>query len=515
DAEYVFFTSVVSFIFLVLAFKFLISKHQNPRCLPPSPPGLPFFGHLHLLKEPVHRTLRKLSQKHGASVLFLRFGTRKVIVVSSAEAAEECFTKNDIVFANRPSLLAGRILNYNNTTIGFSSYGDHWRNLRRLSSLHILSANRLAMFTSVRQEEVGLLVKQLYQKSNGRLLPVKLKPMLQELSFNVMMRMVTGKTYLRNGAAVGEEAREFLDIMREIVELHGNSNLGDYFPVLQWLDVQGVVKRMGRVREKMDRFFQFLLDQHREMRRTSSDEPGGSEEEKKTRTLIDVMLSLQETEPGMHSEETIKGLVLALLAAGTESSTTTLEWAMSLLLNHPRAMAKALSEIDNLVGPDRLLDESDLPKLTYLNNVITETMRLFPPVPLLVPHESSEDCTVCGYEVPRGTMLLVNLWAIHRDSTQWVDSELFRPERFETGEGEAGFKMMPFGAGRRVCPGASLGKRILALALGSLIQGFEWARVGKEAIDMEEGTGLSLPKVKPLVALYKPRQATAHLLSKI
>ncbi|GFS35237.1 cytochrome P450, family 81, subfamily D, polypeptide 5 [Actinidia rufa] len=257
-------------------------------------------------------------------------------------------------------------------------------------------------------------------------------PCLQTLG---KRRMIAGKRNFGKDAA-DEEARQFRDIMSEIVEVHGNSNLGDYLPVFQWLDIQGVAKRMVN---------------------------SGSNKERK-KTLIDVLISLQETEPALHSDDTIKGLVLALVVAGTETSATTMEWAMTLLLNHPEAMSKAVAEIDAHVGQDRLLDEQDLPKLTYLQNIINETLRLFPPVPLLVPHESSDDCTLCGFDIPRGTMLLVNLWTIHRDPELWVDATKFVPERFETGEGE-GYKLIPFGAGRRVCPGVNLGRRVMALAL--------------------------------------------------
>ncbi|GMP69321.1 hypothetical protein CsSME_00028627 [Camellia sinensis var. sinensis] len=513
EDEYNLFTLAIFSIFLILVFKLIFSKHANKRNLPPSPPGLPIIGHLHLLKEPVHRTLHQLSIKYG-HVLFLRFGTRKVVVVSSPTAVEECFTKNDIIFANRPNLLAGKILNYNNTTMGFASYGEYWRNLRRLTSLEIFSASRLAMYTTIREEEVRLLLKQLHINSGGEFVAVELRSKLVELSFNIMTRMIAGKRYFGEDK-VNEEAKQFRDIMSEVVKLHGNSNLGDYLPVFQWVDFQGVAKKMMTLRKKMDNFYQFLLDEQRKKRTKSaalSLDDGSHNERKKT--MIDIMLSLQDTEPAFYSDQTLKGLILTLVVAGSETSSTTMEWAMSLLLNHPEAMQKALAEIDARVGQGRLLDEQDLPKLSYLQNIINETLRLFPPAPLLVPHESSEDCTLCGFEVPRGTMLLVNLWTIHRDPEQWTNSTKFMPERFETGESE-GYKLIPFGAGRRACPGTTLGKRVMALALGSLIQTFEWKRIGKEEIGLTEGTGLTMPKAKPLQALCKPRQGTANLLSKV
>lgn len=201
-----------------------------------------------------------------------------------------------------------------------------------------------------------------------------------------------------------------------------------------------------------------------------------------------------------------------MLIAGTETSATTIEWAMSLLLNHPEVMHKAWTEIGAKVGQDKFLDETDLTKLNYLQSIISETLRLFPPGPLLLPHESSEDCIVCGYTVPRATMLFINAWTIQRDPKLWVDATRFMPERFEGGEGE-GCKLLPFGVGRRACPGAVLAKRVVALALGTLIQSFEWNRIGTEEINMREGTGLTMPKAEPLVALCNPRADMINLLS--
>ena len=179
---------------------------------------------------------------------------------------------------------------------------------------------------------------------------------------------------------------------------------------------------------------------------------------------------------------------------------------MALLLNQPEAIKKIKAEIDAHVPEDRLLEEQDLPNLTYLQNVIKETLRLYPPVPLLIPHEASEDCTVAGYHVSKGTMLLVNLWAIHRDPKLWEDPTKFIPERHQERRDD-GFTMLPFGAGRRGCPGAGIGTRVLGFVLGTLVQVFEWERPSEEMVDLTEGRGFSIPKVEPLEAICRPRQA--------
>lgn len=194
-----------------------------------------------------------------------------------------------------------------------------------------------------------------------------------------------------------------------------------------------------------------------------------------------------------------------MIIAGTDTSVVTIEWAMSLLLNHPDVLQKAKLELDSQVGHHRLLEEQDLPNLHYLQNIISETFRLFPAGPLGVPRESSADCRVGGYDIPRRTILLVNAWAIHRDPDVWDEPTRFKPERFEGREVETQ-KLMPFGMGRRACPGAGLGQRMVGLGLGSFIQCFEWERVGLGEIDFAEGVGLTMPKLKPLEAMCKPRE---------
>ncbi|RDX77546.1 Isoflavone 2'-hydroxylase, partial [Mucuna pruriens] len=497
------------FVLLFLYVWKFILKRKN---LPPSPPALPLIGHLHLIKEPLYQSLHNLTDKYG-KIIFLKLGTRKVLVASSPSAVEECFTKNDIAFANRPKTLAAKHLNYNSKTIGFASYGDYWRNLRRLTTVELFSTTRLGMFTSVREEEVKLLVKQLFEECGGQekitVSKVDLRQRFLELSFNIMVRMISGKRYYGKNA-VALEGKEFQILMKEFLELLGNGNLNDFFPILQWVDFQGVEKKMVKLMKKMDSFFQKLLDEHCQNRNVC----GGKD--RRDMTLIDVMLDLQHTEPEFYTHETVKGLILAMLIAGSETSATTMEWALSLLLNHPEKMKKVRDEIETCAGKEQLISELDTTKLKYLQNVITETLRLYPVAPLLLPHESSIDCKVCGFDIPRGTMLLVNVWTLHRDPNLWADPTSFVPERFEGLESDQVlYNMLPFGIGRRACPGAVLAKRVMAHALAALIQSFDWDTIGHKQIDMREGIGITLPKLEPLLALCHPRQGMIKVLSNI
>lgn len=205
-------------------------------------------------------------------------------------------------------------------------------------------------------------------------------------------------------------------------------------------------------------------------------------------------------------------MVQNMIIAGTDTSVVTLEWAMSLLLNHQDVLQKAKLELDSQVGRHRLIEEQDLPNLHYLHSIILETFRMFPAGPLVVPRESSADCKIGGYDIPGGTIVLFNAWTIHRDPKVWDDPTRFKPERFEGRKEVEMQKLMPFGVGRRACPGSGLGHRMVGLALGALIQCFDWERVSSEEVDLSEGAGLTMPKLNPLEAIYTPRQHMVKVL---
>ncbi|KAL4607973.1 hypothetical protein ACB092_09G214300 [Castanea dentata] len=493
--------SLTLLVFLVAIKLIVKTRTTRPKHLPPSPPSLPIIGHLHIIKKPLHRTFLALSQKYG-HIFSLKFGSQLVVIVSSPSAVEECFTKNDIVLANRPPFILGKYLGYNNTTLSQSPYGDHWRNLRRISTLEIFSNYRLNKFLDIRRDEIKHLLRSLSRNSCHGFAKVELQSMLLEMTFNTIMRMVAGKRYYRYGEDVKdeEEARQFRRIIKEITRLGGASNPEEFVPFLRWMDYGGLEKKLKSLSKRADELLQALIDEQRR-------------KEEECNTMIDHMLSLQKSQPDYYTDQLIKGLIMVLLSAGTDTSAATLEWAMTNLLNHPNILKKARDEIDSQIGEEKLIEESDISKLHYLQSIISETLRLYPATPLLVPHMSSTDCTIEGYDVPSGTMLLVNAWAIHRDPKVWDDATTFKPERFENSEVN-GHKLMPFGIGRRTCPGASLAQRMVSLTLGSLIQSFEWERVTTEEVDINEGSGITMPKAMPLEAMCKARPIMHKLLSK-
>ncbi|CAM9002277.1 unnamed protein product [Rhodiola kirilowii] len=229
--------------------------------LPPTPfPSLPIIGHLYLLKKPLYRTLAKVSQKYGPITL-LNFGSRRVLVVSSPEAMEECLTKNDILFANRPKLIIAKHVGYNYTGLVWAPYGDHWRNLRKISSLEILSSHRLQTLYSIRADEAKSMVRYLYHQSEAD--SVDMKQVFFELIMNVMMRMIAGKRYFGDKVADSQAAKTFQAIVREKFLLAAPTNLGDYLPIVKWLGGGSTEKKIAALQVKRDAFMQSLVDEHK------------------------------------------------------------------------------------------------------------------------------------------------------------------------------------------------------------------------------------------------------------
>nr|QNS29936.1 cytochrome P450 [Nothapodytes nimmoniana] len=473
---------------LLLIFLIFIIKHvfQRNRNLPPSPPSLPILGHLHLLKNPLlHRTLQSLSNKYGP-ITYFHFGAVPILNVASPSVAEQCFTTHDFVFSNRPKTFV--MEEFDSRSVGFSSNSDRWRNLRRVTATQFFSPAIINLHNSSRADEVRFIAKKLFEgSSNGGFWKVDLTALFTEFSFNVLSKMIAGKRWSWSYKVFDQQT-----LMTMV----------DYVPILRWV---GYSKKLGEsiadVREMRNEIAQEQIDDVRQ-----------SAKGLKT-TVIEALLSLQEAE---FCDESIKRLLQSMYAAGTDTSARTLEWTMSLLLNHPEEVKKARNEINDHVKVDRLLEDSDLPKLPYLRCIVNETLRLFPVAPLLLPHFSSKDCVIDGFLIPRETTLLVNVWAIHRDPKVWEEPNKFKPERFRgIQSGREGYKFIPFGMGRRACPGASLAIRLVSLMLGTLIQCFDWERIGSDLVDLEENGGLTIPKAKPLEAMCRPLPPKVTLLSQL
>ncbi|CAN1827637.1 Cytochrome P450 81Q32 [Linum perenne] len=360
--------------------------------------------------------------------------------------------------------MVGKYIGYNHTTIIDTSHGEHWRNLRRIAAVEIFSARRLAQFANIRKDEVKLMLLRLCNNASKKVevRMLQLRELFQDLTFNNMMRMIAGKRYYGNVVEDREDAAEFKEIMTDVMANAGVSNSADFLPILNWINGGKFEKKLISLSQRLDKFLQKLID---ERRNRDKSQDGDS-----NNTMIDHLLFLHQSQPEYYSDQIIKGFIQTMLLAGTDTAAATLEWAMCNLLNHPHMINKARYEIER-------------------QDIISETHRLHPSAPLLLPHNSSRDLTLAGYHIPENTMLIVNAWAIHRDPRVWDDPTSFKPERFES------------------CNG--LAKRVIGLSLGSLIQCFDWGKCG--FIDMMEGAGVTMPMLIPLQANCRPRPVVSKL----
>ncbi|XP_055832880.1 nicotine N-demethylase CYP82E3-like isoform X2 [Solanum dulcamara] len=433
-------------------------------------------------------------------------GTHRAIIVNNWEIVKECFTTNDKVLAGRPNSSAGIYLGYNNAAFGFSDYGPYWRNIRKLVLLEVLSSKRLEQFKRVRVIEVETNIKELYSsilKSGTGPSRVNMSQWFEQLTLNVIMKMITGKRYKTED----EEGKHFTRTTKEYMYESVQFVLSDVIPLpfLKWFDFQGRIKSMKRLSQEMDKIVTSWIDEHLMKRELALDDD---------QDFIDVMLSKinEQFMYGYTRETVIKATILNIILAGSDTTSIHLTWLLSLLLNNKHVMDQAQEEIDTKIGKERWAEECDIKNLVYLQAIVKETLRLYPPGPLAIPHAAIEDCTVAGYKVPKGTRLMVNVWKLHRDPQIWSDPEKFMPERFLRSHSEfdvtgQNFEFIPFGSGRRSCPGITFAIQVTHLTLARLLQGFNFCTLGDMPVDMTEGNSITLPKANPLEVLLMPRLA--------
>ncbi|KAG9440839.1 hypothetical protein H6P81_021004 [Aristolochia fimbriata] len=487
---------------------------------PPEVPGKwPILGHLHKLvgdQQPLARTLADLAEKHGP-LLTIWVGVHRTVLVSSSELAKECFTTNDRVLASRPLMAAGKYLGYNYANFGFSPYGPFWREIRKLATLQLLSPRQLELLKHVRATEVDLSIKDLYLRwiqNNRAPVKVEMKEWFGDLTFNNVVMSVAGKRYFGTNVDVEHlgEARRFNRAIHDFSSQSGNPIPSDAIPVLERFDIGGSIRAMKKTSEELSSLFSVWLKEHR-FRRLS-----GTKHDRDDQDFLDVMLSnIDKSQfPDYDADTVIKATCMALIQAGTDTTFVTLTWALSLLLINRQVLTKARDELDAQVGKDRKVNESDIKNLPYLRAIVKETLRLYPPVPLALPHEAMEECYIGGYKILAGTWVMVNLWKIQRDPNIWSDPHKFLPERFLTTNSDIDvrgqhFELIPFGSGRRMCPGLNFALQVLHLTLARLLHGFDVETPSDdEPVDLSEAPGLTLPKATPLEVLLSPRHS-AHL----
>ncbi|KAK7271264.1 hypothetical protein RJT34_27012 [Clitoria ternatea] len=461
---------------------------------PPGPPRFPIIGNLHMLGTLPHRSLQSLAKRYGP-IMFLQLGNVPTIVVSTPTAAELFLKTHDSVFANRPKFEAAQYT-YGPESVAFAEYGPYWRNMRKVCTTHLLSVSKVESFAPLRKKEVGAMVKRLLKAAEeGEV--VDLSEMVGEVLQDMTCKMILG---MRK-----DDKFDLKAILLETMSVSGAFNLADYVPWLGVFDLQGLTQRSKKMSKALDKMLDYMIDEHN-LAPSAQGYP---------KNFMDTLLSLkgqplhpQDEHAQIIDRRSIKGILFDMTIGSSETSSNVIEWAISELIRHPKVMKNLQNELKRVVGKTKLVEETNIAKLSYLDMMVKETLRLHPVVPLLAPHESMEDIVIEGYYIKKNSRIIVNARAIGRDPKVWSNNaEIFYPERFINSSIDfkgQDFQLIPFGSGRRSCPGMLMGLIMVKLVLAQLMHCFNWELpydTNPEELDMNEKSGLSTPRTRHLLVI--------------
>ncbi|TQD99209.1 hypothetical protein C1H46_015219 [Malus baccata] len=511
--------SLFSILFIVSLLLRPLFASKSQTLLPPSPVALPILGHFHLLSPLIHQTFYKLSLRFGP-LFSLRLGSFPCVIISSPDLAKEFLKTQECSFTSRSQSIAIERFSYNSSFI-FGPCGPYHKFIKKLSMNEFLSSRSVSNFASIRTQEYLRFFRLLAKKAESGE-AVNLTEELPKLSNNVMAKMMLGNSKGSSAEGRDEEARL---VVREVTRISGEFNLSDFVWFCKKLDFQGFGKRIEDTHRRYDALVEKVISEREELRKKNMKNEGGSGGEE-VKDFLDLLLDILE-KGSAESEEVeftrvhIKALIMEFFTSGTDTTAIAMEWALAELINHQKVLEKAREEIDRVVGNRRLVVESDGPNLPYIQAIIKETLRLHPPVPM-IPRKSVQKCNIGNYVIPENTMLFVNAWAIGRDPKYWENPLHFYPERFLaplSGGGDGAraldvrgqnFQLLPFGTGRRICPGINLALQMLPALLGAMVQCFDWKVVGvnqkhmngdDRVLAMDERPGLATSRAHDLICI--------------
>ncbi|KAK3443232.1 hypothetical protein EUGRSUZ_B03262 [Eucalyptus grandis] len=481
-------------LLLLLSVKNFNNKKKN---LPPGPPSLPIIGNFHQLGPLPHQSLWKLSRRYGP-VMLIRLGGTPTIVISSPDAAREVLKTHDLDSCSRPQMVGTGRLSYDSLDVAFVEYGDYWRELRTLCVLELFSMKRVQSFRYIREEEVGSMIESIAKSAESGT-PVNMSEKFMALTANFTCRVAFGKPF--QGTELEDEG--FMDMVHEGMAMLGSFSASDYFPRLGWIvdRFTGLHSRLEKSFRNLDDLYQKVIEEHRNANKSNE----GKED------IVDVLLKMEKDQTELAGvrlkEDNIKAILMNIFLGGVDTGAVVMDWTMAELARNPRVMRKAREEIRSCVGNKKWVVEEDLSGLKYLKLVLKEVMRLHPPGVLLIPRETIGHFKLSDYDVDPKSCVYVNAWGMGRDPGLWERPEEFVPERFEDSpidyKGNH-FELIPFGAGRRRCPGMSMVMAMIELALANVLHSFDWELpegMTEGDVNMEEGAGLAVFKKVPLTLL--------------
>eukprot|EP00257_Ricinus_communis_P001347 XP_002511566.2 cytochrome P450 98A2 [Ricinus communis] len=467
------------FISIVFIFSFTCKYYQKLKYkLPPGPFPWPVLGNLPNIEPDVSKCLDNWSQTYGR-IISIWVGSTLNVVVSSSELAEEVLKDKDQVLAHRPRNKAVSIMSRNGKGILWADYGPQYARLRKICMLELFSQKGTEAFRPIREGEVRAMIESIYKDStcldNKQDDNLFLRKYLNPVVLNSVSMLVLGSRFLTREGVTNELGSEFKAIFGDEMKLATSLTPAEHIWWLNWI-FRFRNKAFSGLLARRDSLIRAIMEEHKKVCDAKQH-------------LVDSLLNLQETSNGICDED-ITGLLWDVTTAGMETSTVVVEYTMAQLVKNPRLQLKAQEELDHVIGNKRVMSESDISNLPYLRCVVKEALRLHPPAPFLQPHKANADVKIGGYDIPEGTNIHVNVRAIGRDPEIWKDSLEFKPERFLEEDVEMkgyDFRLLPFGAGRRMCPAAQLGINLATSMIGHLLHHFNWSlpdAVVPEEIDL-------------------------------
>ncbi|KAL3360173.1 hypothetical protein AABB24_016594 [Solanum stoloniferum] len=489
-----YFILVLASIF-ALIFVYSLAKLSSKK-LPPGPSPWPIVGSLHLFGAKPHVSLANLAKNYGP-IMSLKIGQITTIVISSSSMAKQVLKNHDLAFSTRFIPDALQAHNYSKFSAVWLPVCPQWRTLRKIMNTKLLSTNRLDANQHLRSQKEKELIDYCEKCSQqGEAVDVG------QLVFKTNLNLVSNTLFSKDLVDLYSDAKvELKDAILSIIDVAGMINLVDFFPILENVDPQRIRYRTNIHFGKLYKLFGDMINERLEEKKTKQSEKSD---------ILQVLLNHSAENPQEMDRNFMNSMLLDLFIGSIDTITNTVEWAMAEILRQPEIMKKVQAELAQVVGKGKPIEEADVSRLPYLQFIIKETLRLHPPAPFLIPRRVDQDVELCDYIIPKGSIVLVNAWAIGRDSSFWEDTLVFKPERFQSLELNMrgkDFELIPFGAGRRTCPGFPLALRLMPVILGSMLNSFNWkleACIEPKDLDMEEKFGAIIAKAHPLRAIPSP-----------